>query len=138
MKRSIRGIAAALVLVLVAGPALAATPEQKCAAAKRKAIGKYVAGILNCLAKSVGTGNPVDSSCISKTAMKQAAAFTKAEVAGCATTGDFAALAGRAVAFIDAIDASLPTTPFPAYCFDAMKDGDETGVDCGGSCVPCL
>ena len=26
---------------------------------------------------------------------------------------------------------------FPAHCFDAAKDGDETDVDCGGSCPPC-
>ena len=24
-----------------------------------------------------------------------------------------------------------------ASCFNGIKDGDETGVDCGGSCVPC-
>ena len=22
-------------------------------------------------------------------------------------------------------------------CFNGIKDGDESGVDCGGSCVPC-
>ena len=26
----------------------------------------------------------------------------------------------------------------PSTCSDKTQDGDETGVDCGGSCVPCL
>jgi len=26
---------------------------------------------------------------------------------------------------------------YPLKCFDGLKDGDETGIDCGGSCQPC-
>ena len=26
---------------------------------------------------------------------------------------------------------------FCDYCFDGVMDGDETGVDCGGSCQKC-
>ncbi len=29
------------------------------------------------------------------------------------------------------------TTEKPASCTDSVKDGDETAVDCGGSCSPC-
>lgn len=25
----------------------------------------------------------------------------------------------------------------PANCFDSLKNGNEDGIDCGGSCVPC-
>jgi len=28
-------------------------------------------------------------------------------------------------------------SPYCDYCFDGVKDGDETGVDCGGSCDSC-
>jgi chitodextrinase len=28
-------------------------------------------------------------------------------------------------------------TPQPPTCTDGIKNGDETGVDCGGSCAPC-
>ena len=27
--------------------------------------------------------------------------------------------------------------PRPNHCFNGVQDGDETGVDCGGSCAPC-
>jgi len=30
-----------------------------------------------------------------------------------------------------------PTGPGPAHCSDGVTSGDETGVDCGGSCVLC-
>jgi hypothetical protein len=35
---------------------------------------------------------------------------------------------------------SLPypnTPPFPQHCYNGNKDGNETGVDCGGSCPKC-
>lgn len=37
------------------------------------------------------------------------------------------------------LDAAMDTTiPFDAgTCFDGVKDGDETDIDCGGSCVAC-
>ncbi len=28
-------------------------------------------------------------------------------------------------------------TAYPEHCYNAILDGDEEGVDCGGSCVPC-
>ncbi|HEY5686790.1 MAG TPA: T9SS type A sorting domain-containing protein [Yeosuana sp.] len=34
-------------------------------------------------------------------------------------------------------DISL-TTPDTSTCNNGVQDGDETGVDCGGSCTPCL
>lgn len=34
-------------------------------------------------------------------------------------------------------DSSTGTTMAPASCIDSMQDGDETDVDCGGSCAPC-
>src|SRR3990167_4242917 len=26
---------------------------------------------------------------------------------------------------------------YPLKCYDGIKNGDETGTDCGGSCKPC-
>ncbi|RMD46050.1 hypothetical protein D6829_00575 [Candidatus Pacearchaeota archaeon] len=30
-----------------------------------------------------------------------------------------------------------PDAEFCDYCYDGVKDGDETGIDCGGSCMSC-
>lgn len=132
----------ALTGLLVVGSANSAfaggTPEQKCSAAKHKIIGKYVSGILGCLAKAIAKGESVNGDCIAKVATKASGAFAKLDAAGgCATTGDFVAIGGRAIAFIDAVGASLPTTPFPLSCYDGMQNVFETGVDCGGTCIPC-
>ncbi|MCP3682399.1 MAG: hypothetical protein GY861_06875 [bacterium] len=32
---------------------------------------------------------------------------------------------------------SCPSCEIPASCFDGIQNGDETGVDCGGSCPEC-
>lgn len=29
-------------------------------------------------------------------------------------------------------------SPAPSACFDGLQDGDETDIDCGGACPPCL
>ncbi len=33
---------------------------------------------------------------------------------------------------------AISVTVRPQYCFNGVKDGDEVGVDCGGSCGACL
>ena len=35
------------------------------------------------------------------------------------------------------ISCSDDTNSSGASCFNGIKDGDETNVDCGGSCAPC-
>ena len=43
-------------------------------------------------------------------------------------------IAGLALSFTSCDD---ETNTGGASCFNGLLDGDETGVDCGGSCVPC-
>jgi hypothetical protein len=38
---------------------------------------------------------------------------------------------------IDCGGSCLPCSPPPSSCNDGIQNGDETGVDCGGSCSPC-
>lgn len=44
-------------------------------------------------------------------------------------------------AFIGEATSSNPSPPLPSelpsHCRNCIRDGDETGVDCGGSCYPC-
>ena len=35
------------------------------------------------------------------------------------------------------VDVEYRTIPLPAHCSNAAKDSDETGIDCGGSCIAC-
>ncbi|MEM3127365.1 MAG: hypothetical protein QW331_04875, partial [Candidatus Woesearchaeota archaeon] len=35
------------------------------------------------------------------------------------------------------VSAQISGGIYPYKCYDGIKDGDETGVDCGGSCAPC-
>ncbi len=34
------------------------------------------------------------------------------------------------------VETPVPVTPTPT-CTDGVQNGDETGVDCGGSCTAC-
>ena len=48
-----------------------------------------------------------------------------------------AALAGLFVACSNDDDAMIDDDPMVATCDDGVQNGDEEGVDCGGSCEPC-
>ena len=43
---------------------------------------------------------------------------------------------GADTGFVGIDDVSLEITT--TTCNNGVQDGDETGVDCGGSCAPCL
>lgn len=57
--------------------------------------------------------------------------------------GTFSRLSSALSSYIDPTGvgetpSSNPTPPTPpAHCSNCIKDGDETGIDCGGSCYPC-
>ncbi len=40
-------------------------------------------------------------------------------------------------AFVDIDLSNMATTPYCNYCFNGFLDGDETDIDCGGSCIGC-
>src|SRR6059036_3669202 len=79
-------------VVLVAGAPLtalgAATPAQKCAAAKRKAAAKKITAELKCYQAAVQAGAVVDANCLATAETKFTQSIAKAEAnGGCATTG---------------------------------------------------
>lgn len=116
----------------------AATPAQKCAAAKLKAAGTRAAAKLNCHAKAALKGSAVDAECLAKADTKFASAFTKAEAGGgCIVNGDTASTGAQVDGMVSGVVAATPSASYPLSCFDAVQNGLETGVDCGGPCPPC-
>ena len=93
-----------VVTLLLSGAASAATPAQKCAAAKLKATGKQAYDEIKCYQKAVIKSLPVSNECVVKSAQKLYDAFTKVEVkGGCATTVDAEALSSKASLFVEEI-----------------------------------
>lgn len=116
----------------------AATPAQKCAAAKLKAAGTRAAAKLNCHAKAALRGSSVDTECLAKADTKFATAFSKAEAGGgCIVTSDAASTGGQVDGMVSSVVAATPSASYPLTCFDGIQNGLETGVDCGGPCPPC-
>jgi cysteine-rich repeat protein len=78
----------------------------RCSAAKLKATGKHVLAGHVCESKAAKSGLPVDMTCLVKASSKLETAVTKAEArGGCATMGDYAALAGAADALrVDCVE----------------------------------
>ncbi len=75
--------------VLARASFAAATPAQKCAAAKVKAAGTKVNDKAQCQQKALRKSTAVDSACLAKAEQKFAKAYSKADAAGgCAVTGD--------------------------------------------------
>jgi ELWxxDGT repeat protein len=79
-----------------------APAKSKCASKKMTALGKNVFAAAKCYAKAVSKGVAVDAACLAKADGKLGTAVAKAEAsADCTTTGDTAALASAAGAFVD-------------------------------------
>lgn len=124
---------AALLLALVTIPASAGamtTPAEKCAAAKTKATGKAMSGVLKCQAAALKKGMKVDQACLQKVGDKLQDAFGKAEAgAACITTGDFPFLSALIDRFRQFIDVQLiPTFPTAVACKSAGASA------CDGTC----
>jgi hypothetical protein len=102
MGRSV--VATVVVLGLAFAARVDAAPAQRCAAAKRNAAGRTIAGLTGCDAKAVGRGVAVDPECAARMRVKFARAWRKAEAKGaCATAGDQDAILAK----VDAHDADL-------------------------------
>ena len=104
------GFAAAMLLA-TALSALAdsdATPEERCAAAKLRAVGKSVQIRLGCIARGTVSLDFDPDACLDKASALLAAAFAKAESRGvCGTTGDAADWEIEAQDFADTAEGSL-------------------------------
>ena len=89
---------AVLVASLACSDASAATPAQKCAAAKRKAVGQTAKALTACDAKAAARGATVDLVCVARAGTAFARVWSRAEKrGGCATTRDRSSLACRGV-----------------------------------------
>jgi len=103
------GFAAAMLLA-TAVSALAdsdATPEERCAAAKLRAVGKSVQIRLGCIARGTVSLDFDPDTCLDKASALLAAAFAKAEKGVCATAGDAADWETEAQDFADTAESSL-------------------------------
>lgn len=89
-----RAWASSIVLILLPGLALgAASPAQKCAAAKNKLAMRHAAARAKCFQNAFLAGTSADSSCLSTADLKFATGITKIESkGGCSRVGDTAAL----------------------------------------------
>jgi hypothetical protein len=89
MSSNITRVVLVSVLTLIIGrSALAATPQQKCSAAKLKAAGKDLGGQMRCYAIAKIAGVAVDPGCLSQVQGKADTAITKAGAACLGTAAD--------------------------------------------------
>jgi hypothetical protein len=105
----------AVLIVLAVSAGLihaAATPAQKCAASKVKAVSKKASAQLKCISKALGKGVAVDPACLASASAKYTTAVGKADSkGGCALTGDGNSLEGLVDNDSNAIVAMTTTTP---------------------------
>jgi hypothetical protein len=129
-------LALGLIAVVSAPVAQAATPAQKCAAAKLKAAKTKTATELKCYKKAFLAGSQVDAACLAKAQEKFAKAFADAEArGGCASEGD----AGQVADSIDAFLAGLipALEPPKSFAADVQPIFNARCISChSGSLAP--
>jgi hypothetical protein len=145
-----RTLPVVLIAALTGTSFAAATPAEKCAAAKIKAAGAGVYGAAKCHSKALSKSASVDGACLAKAAGKLGVAYAKAEAAGgCAATGEAdgaeAAVDACLETFADAIagDAKCAATKMKAVgkkaaakakChYKALLTGASVDSSCLGS-----
>lgn len=84
-----------------------ASPEERCAAAKLRAVGKSVQVRLGCIARGTVSIDFDPDTCLEKASALFAVAFAKAERNDCATVGDAEDWELEIQDFVDGVDASL-------------------------------
>lgn len=103
--------AAVIAALLVVGAATAfagdATPEEKCSAAKTRAVGKNIQIRLGCVAKGTVNIDFDPDLCIEKAQMALAAAFARAEAGTCTTIDDEADWELMVQDFVDSAELDL-------------------------------
>ncbi len=122
---------AALVLVAVAVPAVAATdPGLKCLASKLKAAAKGAAGGLVCHAKAAKSGAAVEAACLGKAEGKLQTAHAKAVAkGGCLTDDGVSRESGLASGLVADVAARLRPTPGASSCQSAKLKAAAKRVD---------
>jgi hypothetical protein len=133
-------VSAVVVLTLFASPSplRAAEPDQKCAAAKVKAVSAASNAELRCFEKAAKQGTPVDQGCLDAVRANLDATFLKAErKGGCDTIDDARRTSARVVdPFGVVVAAELPTSAAPGCsCGDPPPAKLQvTGSPPGGIC----
>ena len=95
------------------------TAAQKCAAAKRKLVGKETAALTKCDAAAVAMGVAGDPTCESRAKTTFTTAWAKAETAGkggCATTNDVIAIGDRVDVHIGDLENTLEPAGSASKC----------------------
>jgi cysteine-rich repeat protein len=138
MSKSSTLVAVSLLCSLaLAAPADAkVTPEQKCASAKMKAVGKRLAAEAKCYAKALAGSVVVDPTCLSAAATKFGETFTKADTGACLHVDDSGPIGTKIDAVIDDIVGDIG-------CGDGAEQGDEQcddgnlvdGDGCSSTCT---
>lgn len=113
------------------------TPEQKCASAKMKAVGKKYAAKAKCYAKALSQSAAVDAACLQLAESKFQTAFDKAEAkGGCLNENNAAAIEAK-------IDTCLADVVGDLGCGNGVQEGDEqcddgnviSGDGCSSTCL---
>jgi hypothetical protein len=131
----------ALLLALIACPGSSgamATGGEKCAAAKTKAAGKAMSGVLKCQAVALKKGAKVDAACLQKVGDKLQDAFGRAEASGaCAIMGDLPTIADLVARFSQFIDVQLiPLVPAGVACNNSDAPTCDGICPAGQFCAP--
>ncbi|MFN2378329.1 MAG: DUF4215 domain-containing protein, partial [Candidatus Binatia bacterium] len=112
--------------ITLAAPALAVvTPEQKCASAKMKVVGKLFGAKAKCYAKALSQSAAVVVECLEKAEDKFTGAFTKADLGACLHDGDAATIQGK-------LDGALNDVVGDIGCGNGQLEGDEACDDGNG------
>jgi hypothetical protein len=103
------GLAAGLLLgwAAVSAADSDATPEERCAAAKLRAVGKTVQLRLSCIARGTVSLDFDPDTCLLKAQAQLVAAFAKAEKGECATLEDAGDWELEAQDFVDTVEIDL-------------------------------
>ena len=129
LKRS--GSLAIGIIALVALAACSAYAQTgKCQGAKMKAAGKKAGCLLKLQSKAAAKAAPVDTTKVMGCETKFSAAFTKAELGTCATTGDASTIESKVDRFADEVTNELAVSP-PSKC----QGGKLKAASKLGSCL---
>jgi hypothetical protein len=162
MRSRFRGPVSAVVVltavaaVWVSAALAAATPAEKCAAAKNKAAVKKLSSKLKCYRKAILAGQNVDAICLTDAETKFDAAMTKIEArakGGCPLSGDGPTIEQAVDAGVRAIADLTPQAPLtccsfgggtcsyatsPSNCTSGLGTPGATGSVCDGATGNCI
>ena len=135
--RTHRLLAIALVAAVLATPAGAATPSERCTAGKFRAAVRKAKGRVQCHIAALGDGGSADAACLAKVEARFAATWARIEMrGGCATMNDRDDVEALVDAFVADLSAMLvPATPTTSLG-PSTTSTSSTTVTPSSSCPP--